>query len=327
MDFLTTQSWSARRSHASGSAIHLSPVHAYIPNGANFISLFGAREVSPRGGSKLRMRAFATRKAAKKLRRGGQRGGNSSKSPSDENLSEENDSVEERSPLESDDSQNTVAVASRNNVLQACIITSGLIAALGVTIRQLNLKKRGENMGADGDRFEKRLAGWKRALPFEGARLTLIKSILVGFEIWHLELVAGLVVFVTSCRYLLLRTWPEFAESSEVANQQVLTSLEPLDYLLVAFFPGISEELLFRGALLPLFGINWKSVFLVAGIFGILHLGGGRKYSFAVWATFVGIVYGWATIVSSSIFVAMGSHALNNLLGGILWRYTSKSLK
>ncbi|XP_021893842.1 uncharacterized protein LOC110811606 isoform X4 [Carica papaya] len=305
MDFLTTQSWSARRSHASGSAIHLSPVHAYIPNGANFISLFGAREVSPRGGSKLRMRAFATRKAAKKLRRGGQRGGNSSKSPSDENLSEENDSVEERSPLESDDSQNTVAVASRNNVLQACIITSGLIAALGVTIRQVSHVASMEGLPV----------------------LDCSVEVSFGFEIWHLELVAGLVVFVTSCRYLLLRTWPEFAESSEVANQQVLTSLEPLDYLLVAFFPGISEELLFRGALLPLFGINWKSVFLVAGIFGILHLGGGRKYSFAVWATFVGIVYGWATIVSSSIFVAMGSHALNNLLGGILWRYTSKSLK
>lgn len=251
------------------------------------------------------MRAFATRKAAKKLRRGGQRGGNSSKSPSDENLSEENDSVEERSPLESDDSQNTVAVASRNNVLQACIITSGLIAALGVTIRQVSHVASMEGLPV----------------------LDCSVEVSFGFEIWHLELVAGLVVFVTSCRYLLLRTWPEFAESSEVANQQVLTSLEPLDYLLVAFLPGISEELLFRGALLPLFGINWKSVFLVAGIFGILHLGGGRKYSFAVWATFVGIVYGWATIVSSSIFVAMGSHALNNLLGGILWRYTSKSLK
>lgn len=43
----------------------------------------------------------------------------------------------------------------------------------------------------------------------------------VGFEMWHLELVTGLVVLVSSCRYLLLKTWPDFAESSEAANQQV----------------------------------------------------------------------------------------------------------
>lgn len=87
---------------------------------------------------------------------------------------------------------------------------------------------------------------------------------------------------------------------------QVLTSLEPVDYMFVAFLPGISEvrkskllysfiplfhwyilvvlqELLFRGALLPIFGINWPSILGVATLFGVLHLGSGRKYSFAVW--------------------------------------------
>ncbi|KAM7275266.1 hypothetical protein ACFE04_017132 [Oxalis oulophora] len=58
---------------------------------------------------------------------------------------------------------------------------------------------------------------------------------------------------------------------------QVLTSLQPLDYAVVAFLPGISEEFLFRGALLPFFGMNWVSVLLVPGIFGVLHLGSGRK--------------------------------------------------
>lgn len=43
----------------------------------------------------------------------------------------------------------------------------------------------------------------------------------VGFEMWHLELITGLVVLISSCRYLLLKTWPDFAESSEAANQQV----------------------------------------------------------------------------------------------------------
>ncbi|XP_073144580.1 uncharacterized protein [Henckelia pumila] len=99
---------------------------------------------------------------------------------------------------------------------------------------------------------------------------------------WHLDLVVGSVLLVSSTQFLLLKIWPDFAKSSETAKQLVLTSLEPLDYLVVAFLPGKSEELLFRGALLPLFGINWTSILAVAALFGVLHLGGGRNYSFAI---------------------------------------------
>lgn len=203
------------------------------------------------------------------------------------------------------DLQNSITIPSRNAVFQACIGTSGLIAALGMLIRQVS------HIAA--------MEGW----PI----LDCSTEVSFGFEMWHLELITGLVILISSCRYLLLKTWLEFAESSEAANQQVLTSLQPLDYLVVALLPGISEELLFRGALLPIFGVNWKSALLVATIFGFLHLGSGRKYSFAVWATFVGFIYGYATIVSSSIIVPMASHAVNNLVSGFLWRYTSNSSK
>ncbi|XP_073033099.1 uncharacterized protein, partial [Primulina eburnea] len=143
----------------------------------------------------------------------------------------------------------------------------------------------------------------------------------IGFELWHLEFVVGSILLVSSARFLLLKIWPDFAKSSETANQLVLTSLKPLDYLVVAFFPGMSEELLFRGELLPLFGINWTSILAVAALFGILHLGGGRNYSFAIWATFVGLVYGYATILTSSATVSIASPALNNLVGDIIRRY------
>lgn len=45
----------------------------------------------------------------------------------------------------------------------------------------------------------------------------------------------------------------------------------------------LSQELLFRGALLPLFGLNWKSALAVGALFGVLHLGNGRRTSFAIW--------------------------------------------
>ena len=35
--------------------------------------------------------------------------------------------------------------------------------------------------------------------------------------------------------------------------------------------------------MLPLLGLTWKSALAVAALFGVLHLGSGRKSSFAVW--------------------------------------------
>ncbi|KAA3453295.1 CAAX amino terminal protease family protein [Gossypium australe] len=192
-----------------------------------------------------------------------------------------------------------ISIPSRSNVLQACTITSGLIAALGLIIRQVSH------------------VGSMEGLPI----LDCSTEVSFGFELWHLELITGLVLLISLCRYILLKTWRYFAESSDTANKQVLSSLQPYDYLVVAFLPGMSEELLFRGALLPVLGFDWKSVIVVSTLFGVLHLGNGRK------ATFVGILYGYATIMSSSVIVPMASHALNNLVGGLLWRYTSKSLE
>lgn len=245
-------------------------------------------------------RAFASRNSVKKLRREKQ----ASERVADKGTSSEcvqNDNKEE--PGDNSAAEKLVNIPSRGTVLQACTVTSGLIAALAILIRQASHVASIEGLPVLDCSLE---------VPFD-------------FEMWHLQLITGLVVLISSCRYLLLKTWPDFAESSEAANQQVLASLQPWDYMIVAFLPGVSEELLFRGALQPLFGSNWSSALVVALIFGVLHLGSGRKYSFAIWASLVGFVYGYATIASSSLVVPMVSHAVNNLVGAILWQYRSDS--
>ncbi|XWS22696.1 hypothetical protein CRYUN_Cryun29cG0058200 [Craigia yunnanensis] len=286
-------------------------------NCGKFVGYYGPKELSPQNsisGTKFSIRAFASRKSMKNLRRDGQPRKSVTLQTKD-TLPEDSSVLADTSPSNDDNindgkrvysaPQNSISIPSRSNVLQACTITSGLIAALGLIIRQVSH------------------VGSMEGLPI----LDCSMEVSFGFEMWHLELISGLVMLISSCRYILLKTWPNFAESSETANQQVLSSLQPYDYLVVAFLPGMSEELLFRGALLPIFGFDWKSILVVATLFGVLHLGNGRKYSFAVWATFVGIVYGYATIISSSVIVPMASHALNNLVGGIVWRYASKSLE
>ncbi|XP_055810431.1 uncharacterized protein LOC129880425 [Solanum dulcamara] len=279
---------------------------------------FGVPNCSPRSvppifcsGFKAKIRAFASQKSVKKSRKKGKTEKMDTAIPDKYLLSDDvnPDYVEDSnnaSPLDTSEAGTSVLrIPSRRSVLQACIITSGLIGLLGVVIREVSH------------------VASERGLPIADCSV----EIPLTFQMWHLELITGLVILVSSCRYLLLKIWPDFAESSEAANSQVLSSLEPLDYIVVSLLPGISEELLFRGALLPLFGINWQSVVATASIFGILHLGSGRKYSFSVWATFVGIAYGYATILSSTVFVPMAAHAVNNLVGGIIWRYTSKSSK
>lgn len=52
--------------------------------------------------------------------------------------------------------------------------------------------------------------------------LSLLYSILaVSFEMEQLQLITGLVVLISSSRYILLKIWPDFAKSSEAANRQV----------------------------------------------------------------------------------------------------------
>ncbi|KAB2084344.1 hypothetical protein ES319_A05G328100v1 [Gossypium barbadense] len=282
-----------------------------------FVRYYGIKELSPRNSiisTKFSARAFASRKPMKKSRREG-RPSKSFTLQTKETLPEDINGLADMHPSNDGNTNNgksvdstppdIISIPSRSNVLQACTITSGLIAALGLIIRQVSH------------------VGSMEGLPI----LDCSTEVSFGFELWHLELITGLVLIISSCRYILLKTWRYFAESSDTANKQILSSLQPYDYLVVAFLPGMSEELLFRGALLPVLGFDWKSVIVVSTLFGVLHLGNGRKYSFAVWATFVGIVYGYATIMSSSVIVPMASHALNNLVGGLLWRYTSKSLE
>ncbi|KAG0520015.1 hypothetical protein BDA96_08G036600 [Sorghum bicolor] len=180
-------------------------------------------------------------------------------------------------------SDDQISGAPRSAVLQACTLTSGLLVAGGLLLRQAS------HLAA--------LNGWPITDP---------SDVSFNFETWHLELIAGLVIVISSSRYILLQTWSDFRDSSEAANRQ---------------------ELLFRGAMMPILGLNWISALIIGTIFGVLHLGNGRKYSFAIWATFVGFAYGIGTIASSSTIVPMASHSINNIIGGLLWRYTKNSQK
>ncbi|XP_027096923.2 uncharacterized protein [Coffea arabica] len=208
----------------------------FQPLGMEFVGPRNSAEMSPArffSGFRVGLRVFASRNSVKKSRKK-EKSQKYDTSPSNKAVLEENDAVSNTPPLADNyiqensntssfnhsEAQSTLLIPSRGAVLRACTITSCLIGTLGVVIRQVS-------------HFAS-TKGW----PVIDAS----SEISLNFETWHLELIVGLVILISSCRYLLLNIWLDFAESSEAANKQVLSSLEPSDYIVVAFLPGISES-------------------------------------------------------------------------------------
>lgn len=82
----------------------------------------------------------------------------------------------------------------------------------------------------------------------------------------------------------------------------------------------LSQEFLFRCTLLPGVAADWRGVLVSAAVFGALHVSGGRRTSFAVWATAVGLAYGALAVVLRDGTAPMVAHAAANAAGGLLWR-------
>jgi uncharacterized protein len=116
------------------------------------------------------------------------------------------------------------------------------------------------------------------------------------------------------------------ADLRTIALLQVLTALSSMDTLVVCCAAGLSEELLFRGALIPATAPDWRGVLVAAVVFGALHNNGGRNLAFALWAGGVGALYGGIFLFTQDIWVPVGAHALANMGSALLfWDKYSKA--
>lgn len=91
------------------------------------------------------------------------------------------------------------------------------------------------------------------------------------------------------------------------------------DLMLVAGIAGLSEELLFRGALQPLLGPVWSNV-----LFGLAH---AVSLSYAVLAGAVGGYLAWLFSASDNLLTPIVTHALYDFLAFLVvareWRRSS----
>ncbi|MGK7891426.1 MAG: lysostaphin resistance A-like protein [Leptolyngbyaceae cyanobacterium] len=128
----------------------------------------------------------------------------------------------------------------------------------------------------------------------------------------------GLVI--TSLSGLVYRWWPAYQASADLYLAMVLPSLVWPDLIWLGLLPGLSEELLFRGVMLPSFGLDWFGVLLSSSIFGAMHFSGTQQWPYILWATIIGIVLGMSVVVTHSLVVPIAAHITTNLLSSCLWK-------
>lgn len=150
--------------------------------------------------------------------------------------------------------------------------------------------------------------------PFAGGLLPLYWS---G---WAFGIGLGLCCAITGLSGFLYTVWPSYRQASDAYLTLVLTPLAWPDLLWIGLLPGLSEELLFRGVLLPSLGLNWAGIIGTSLCFGILHAGTRQHWPYALWATIVGGFFAYSAVATHNLLLPIVAHTCTNWLAAILWK-------
>ncbi|AFY73086.1 CAAX amino terminal protease family [Synechococcus sp. PCC 7502] len=142
----------------------------------------------------------------------------------------------------------------------------------------------------------------------------------------HLAWGIGLGLLVTLLSSLIYEIWADYRLAANTYLEMVLKPLELVDVIWLGILPGMSEELLFRGVVLPSFGMNAVGLIVSSLIFGILHMASLKHWQYAAWAVIVGIGLGLVTIATDSLLPAVTTHIFTNSLSGLIWKLKQQKL-
>ncbi len=140
---------------------------------------------------------------------------------------------------------------------------------------------------------------------------------------WHPRdffLGLGLGLIITVLSGLGYRLCPPYRKSADYYLDLVLKPLALPDIIWLGLLPGLSEELLFRGVMLPALGSDHVAVIVSSLSFGVLHLSGEQQWPYVIWATIVGLTLGYSTLLSGNLLVPIVAHILTNLLSSYFWK-------
>ncbi|MBE9129595.1 MULTISPECIES: CPBP family intramembrane glutamic endopeptidase [unclassified Coleofasciculus] len=137
----------------------------------------------------------------------------------------------------------------------------------------------------------------------------------------------GLGVVITAASSVIYRLWPAYRQSADFYLQLVLKPLVLPDLIWLGLLPGMSEELLFRGVMLPAVGLNPLGVVASSLVFGILHLSGSQQWPYVVWATVVGLLLGFSAVFTGNLLVPIVAHVATNWISSFLWKLGNQEVE
>lgn len=138
-----------------------------------------------------------------------------------------------------------------------------------------------------------------------------LEAVLIGFGI------AGVIIIASS---LIYKIWPGYRRSAQYYLELVLKPLALPDTLWLGLLPGLSEELLFRGVMIPALGSGLLAVVVSSLLFGVLHLSGAQQWPYGVWATAVGLLLGSIMIVTGNLLIPIIAHICTNFISSLVWK-------
>jgi membrane protease YdiL (CAAX protease family) len=148
------------------------------------------------------------------------------------------------------------------------------------------------------------------------------KVTILSVNITPNSLLLGLVlaIGISVASSAIYRLWPAYRKSADYYLALVIKPLIWPDLIWLGLLPGLSEELLFRGVMLPFFGLNAVALIISSLVFGVLHLSGAQQWPYVVWATVVGFILGYSALVTGNLVVPIVAHILTNWVSSILWK-------
>jgi len=142
---------------------------------------------------------------------------------------------------------------------------------------------------------------------------------------WHWQtrdffLGISLGLIITAVSGLAYRFLPPYRISADYYLGLVLQPLAIIDLIWLGLLPGLSEELLFRGVMLPALGSGHFAVIVSSLCFGVLHLSGSQQWPYVIWATITGAALGYGALLGGNLLIPIVAHILTNFLSSYLWK-------
>lgn len=138
--------------------------------------------------------------------------------------------------------------------------------------------------------------------------------------VWGVGLAGG----ITIASSIIYRLWPAYRDSANIYLNMVIRPLLWPDLIWLGLLPGLSEELLFRGVMLPALGLNLAAVIISSLLFGVLHLSGAGQWPYVVWATVVGFALGYVALITGNLLIPIAAHIITNWISSCLWKFSNR---